>query len=52
MLILGDIGNSETKICLVNKNDQILKNINFTTQKINKKLLNYKFKMLIKDTKK
>ena len=52
MLILGDIGNSETKICLVNKNDQILKNINFPTQKINKKLLNYKFKMLIKDTKK
>ena len=52
MFILGDIGNSETKICLVNKNDQILKNINFPTQKINKKLLNYKFKMLIKDTKK
>ena len=24
MFILGDIGNSETKICLVNKNDQIL----------------------------
>ena len=52
MFIFGDIGNSETKICLVNKNDQILKNINFPTQKINKKLLNYKFKILIKDTKK
>ena len=52
MNILGDIGNSETKIFLVNSKNKILKNINFPTKKINEKILNHKFKFLFKDTKK
>ena len=35
MYILGDIGNSETKVFLVNKKDKILKNFYFPTNKIN-----------------
>ena len=31
MYLIGDIGNSETKICLVNKKNQIIKRINFST---------------------
>ena len=29
MYILGDIGNSETKIFLVNSNDRIIRQVNF-----------------------
>ena len=36
MYILGDIGNSETKICLVNSKNKILKSINLPSKKINK----------------
>ena len=49
MYIFGDIGNSETKIYLVNTNDIIIKNITFSTEKINNKILKYKFKLLIND---
>ena len=52
MYILGDIGNSETKVFLVNSNNKILKNINFPTKNINNKILKSKFKLLIKDFKK
>ena len=52
MNILGDIGNSETKIFLVNSKDKILKDINFPTKKINKKTLNSHIKTLVKDKKK
>jgi type III pantothenate kinase len=52
MYILGDIGNSETKVYLVNSNNQILKNINFLSKNINKKILKSKFDFLIKDYKK
>ena len=38
MIILGDIGNTETKICLVN-NNKILKQITLNTKKINLTLL-------------
>ena len=31
MYLIGDIGNSEIKICLVNKNNKIIKKINFST---------------------
>jgi type III pantothenate kinase len=31
MYLIGDIGNSETKICLVNKKNQIIKRINLST---------------------
>ena len=51
MYILGDIGNSETKLYLVNSKNRIIKNINFSTKKINDKILNQKFKYLLKDFK-
>ena len=51
MYILGDIGNSETKIFLVNSKDTILKNINFSTKKINNKILRSKLKLLVSDFK-
>ena len=49
MLILGDIGNSETKIFLVNSKNIIIKSISFSSKKINNKILKLKFKYLIKD---
>ena len=39
MYILGDIGNTETKICLVNANNKIIKRVNLETKKINALLL-------------
>jgi type III pantothenate kinase len=49
MIIVGDIGNTETKICLVNLNKKIIKRINLDTKKINfsslkKSLLSLKLK--------
>jgi len=49
MYILGDIGNSETKIYLVNTKNKIIKSITFPSKKINDRILNDKFKSLIKD---
>ena len=49
MYILGDIGNSETKIFLVNKKDKVIKNINLPTKKIENKILKLKFKSFIKN---
>ena len=49
MYILGDIGNSETKVFLVNSNFKIVKNKTFNTKKINIKLLNKNFNNFIKD---
>ena len=49
MYILGDIGNSETKVYLVNKKNTILRNITLPSKRINHKILNQKFKYLIKD---
>jgi type III pantothenate kinase len=51
MYILGDIGNSETKVYLVNSNDRIIRNINFPTKQINNNILNLKFRYLVKDFK-
>ena len=51
MHILGDIGNSETKIFLVNSKNRIIRNTNFPSKKINNSILNKKFKYLIKDFK-
>lgn len=48
MYILGDIGNSETKIYLVSSNNVIIKNISLPTNKINNKNLKLKFKSLTK----
>ena len=44
MYILGDIGNTETKLCLVSKKDKILKKMIFTSKKINNTHLNHFFK--------
>tara|TARA_Y100000816_G_C26087352_1_gene574015 strand:+ start:993 stop:1739 length:747 start_codon:yes stop_codon:yes gene_type:complete len=49
MYILGDIGNSETKIFLVNPSGKILKRINFLSKKINNEILNSKFNQIGKN---
>ena len=51
MYILGDIGNSETKIFLVNSKYKILKSINIPTKQINNKTLKSNFKKIILDLK-
>jgi type III pantothenate kinase len=40
MIIVGDIGNTETKICLVNSKNKIIKRVTLSTKKINFFLLN------------
>ena len=52
MYILGDIGNTETKIYLVNSNRKIIKSINISTKKINFSILKKKIRKLTKDLKK
>ena len=49
MYILGDIGNSETKVFLVNSKKKLVGHINFPSKKINNKILSYKFNSLIKN---
>ena len=39
MIIVGDIGNTETKICLVNSKNKIVKRVNLNTKKINYSIL-------------
>jgi len=39
MIIVGDIGNTETKICLVNSKNIIIKRVSLITKKINSPLL-------------
>ena len=51
MYILGDIGNSETKVYLLNSKYKIINNINFQSKKINYKVLSHKLKHLVKDSK-
>ena len=48
MYILGDIGNSETKIFLIYSNGKVFKRINFLSKDINKKNLNIKLKKIEK----
>ena len=43
MIIVGDIGNTETKICLVNSKNIIIKRVTLLTKKINPSLLNKSF---------
>ena len=52
MYILGDIGNSDTKIFLVNKKDRILKRTSLNSKDINNQNLDKKINFLIKDIKK
>ena len=44
MYILGDIGNTETKLCIVSKNNKISKKITFLSKSVNNKQLNILFK--------
>ena len=44
MYILGDIGNTETKLCIVSKKNRILKKITFLSKSTNKEKLNNLFK--------
>jgi len=43
MYILGDIGNTETKLCLVSKKNKILKKITFSSKSVNNKQLSNLF---------
>jgi type III pantothenate kinase len=52
MYILGDIGNSDTKLFLVNKKNRILKRTSFISKNINNQNLDKKINFLIKDIKK
>ena len=52
MYILGDIGNSETKIFLASKNNKIIKKITLSTRDINYNKLNSLFINLVVDYKK
>ena len=44
MYILGDIGNTETKLCIVSKNNKISKKITFLSKSVTNKQLNSLFK--------
>tara|TARA_B100001029_G_scaffold139747_1_gene119054 strand:- start:591 stop:743 length:153 start_codon:yes stop_codon:yes gene_type:complete len=43
MLIVGDIGNSDTKICIINSRNKIIKKITFPSKNINSSYLKKKF---------
>jgi len=47
MFILGDIGNSETKLFLVNSKGKILRRTSFSSKIMTKSIINKKFKILI-----
>ena len=46
MIIVGDIGNTETKICLIDKHNKIIKKINLNTKSMNQSLLLKSFSKL------
>ena len=46
MYLIGDIGNSEIKVCLVNSRKQIIKRISFTSKNISLKKIRNNFKSL------
>ena len=48
MYIIGDIGNSEVKICLFSLNKKLIKKINLKTNLINLSYLKNKISKLIK----
>ena len=49
MYIFGDIGNSETKVFLVNSKNKIIRSMSFPSKKLSDKILNYKFNHLVRD---
>jgi len=48
MIIIGDIGNTDTKICIINSNYKIIKRIILPTKKINNSLLTKKLSFAVK----
>ena len=48
MMLIGDIGNTDTKICLINSNYKIIKKLVLPTQKINNSLLFQNLYFIIK----
>tara|TARA_Y100000590_G_scaffold115534_1_gene131859 strand:- start:2003 stop:2752 length:750 start_codon:yes stop_codon:yes gene_type:complete len=48
MILIGDIGNTDTKICLLNSNYRIIKKLVLPTKNINKTLLKNKFNFIFK----
>ena len=52
MYILGDIGNSDTKLCLVSTRNKIIKKINFPSKNLNDQKLTGYFNSLKPDYKK
>ena len=44
MIIVGDIGNTETKICIINDRLKKIKKFSLNSKKIDIKKLNYHFK--------
>ena len=47
MIIVGDIGNTETKVCLVNSKNIIIKRVTLMTKNINSSLLKRSLSSLI-----
>ena len=52
MKLIGDIGNTEIKICLIDNKFRIIKKINFQTNKINSYKIRKKLKSFLKNKKK
>ena len=48
MILIGDIGNTDTKICLVSSKYKIIRKITLNTKKINKSILHKKLKFIDK----
>ena len=48
MYIIGDIGNTEVKICLFTKNNKLIKKLILKTSSINNKYLKKKFYSFLK----
>ena len=49
MIIIGDIGNTDTKICIINSKYKIIKRILLPTKKINNSLLDKKLNFVFKE---
>ena len=47
MYLLGDIGNTEVKICLFNKNNKLINKIKLDTNKISSNLIEHKLTLII-----
>ena len=48
MILIGDIGNTDTKICILNSNYKIVKRLILPTKKINSSFLHKKLNFITK----